>query len=70
MSNETLRIVYASWPDDDDLVAEITTQEAYVGEVRRRGSGLFLHLSGEVPSPVPLGDLELAIAEIRQRLGS
>ena len=65
MRNETLRIDITSRPDEDELLAEITTQEAYVGDVRQRDGELFLHLSAEIPLPVPVDDLERAIADIR-----
>ena len=37
-----LRVVLASWPDEDELVAEIWSGDDYVGDVRRCGTGLRL----------------------------
>jgi hypothetical protein len=63
-----LRVVLASWPDEDELVAEIWSGDDYVGDVRRRGARLRLTLA---PAPsagegLDLGDF-LAVLAAAQR---
>lgn len=71
MSGVELRVLFASWPDEEFLVAELWAGDAYVGDVRRGGHGrLFVALrptDGSVDG-IALGGLEAALASIRQRL--
>jgi len=70
MRSEALRVVLASWPDEDELVAEIWSGEDYLGDVRRRDGGFVASLrptSGSSPL-LRLEDLETAFSLARARL--
>ncbi len=73
MSTEQLRVLYASWPDEEFLVAEIWMGEAYLGDVRRdREDNLLVSLrpSGGNLEGIPLEQFESALVAINERLAS
>lgn len=64
-----LTVLFASSPDEEDLVGEIWKGDDYVLDVRRRPTGLraFVHpLGPEID--VDLHDLAQALSDIRERL--
>ncbi|HMS13981.1 MAG TPA: hypothetical protein PKD80_12840 [Microthrixaceae bacterium] len=65
-----LNIVFASWPDEDEIVAEIWSGDLYVGDVRRRPSGLTVTIrpSGGLVDGLALDDLQGALEIARDRL--
>lgn len=66
-----LRVQLASWPDTDDLVAEIWRGDQYVGDVRADGESVLVTFrSGEDAAPVQveLEDLKRALDEARRAL--
>lgn len=73
MSTDQLRVLYASWPDEEFLVAEIWMGEAYLGDVRRdREDNLVVSLrpTGGNLEGIPLEQLEAALSAINKRLAS
>lgn len=62
------RVVLASWPDEDELVAEIWSGDRYVGDVRRRGARSLLTLASAVDADeaLDLGDF-LGVLAAAQR---
>lgn len=67
-----LRVELASWPDLDDLVAEIWRGDQYVGDVKVDGDGFvvtFRSSEGGVPVQVGLEDLKQALDEACRALG-
>lgn len=67
-----LEVLMASWPDEDDLVAEIWRGDSYVGDVRRRQSRLLVNLypTDGSSDDIELGELLEAFARARSRLES
>lgn len=65
-----LEVLMASWPDEDELVAEIWRGDSYVGDVRRRRSQLLVNLrpSEGRSDDIDLDELLDALAHARARL--
>lgn len=65
-----LEVLFTSWPDEETLVAEIWCEDALVGIVRSRESGLFVMLprDGERTVETGLPDLVLALRRAQGRL--
>jgi hypothetical protein len=66
-----LRVQLASWPDMDDLVAEIWLGDQYVADVKADGDTFvvtFRSPGDAVPIQVELNDLKQALDEARRAL--
>jgi hypothetical protein len=65
----SLELTLASWPDEDDLVAEITVDQTDVAKVVRRGDGLLMSIYSTGPHDFPMLDLLEVLAVIQRKLG-
>ena len=70
MTGRELNVVFASWPDEDEIVAEIWCGDSYVGDVRRRPNGLTVTIrpSDGLVDGLALEDLQGALEIARGRL--
>ena len=70
MTSREIRVVFASWPDEEDLVAEVWSGDSYVGDVRRRPNGLMVTIrpSGGFVDGLDLAGLQGALDLARDRL--
>lgn len=67
-----LQVLLASWPDYDDLVAEIWRGNQYVADVKADGDGFVVTFRSNeeaVPVQLDLHDLKQALDEARRALG-
>lgn len=66
-----LRVLLASWPDVDDLVAEIWRGDQYVADVKADGEAFlvtFRSATNSAPVQVDLEDLKNALDQARRSL--